>query len=211
MMKFVLTKKNSLFLLFLIGIIVFCAFNKVPMIDGDKRSYKILDSLVTNFKVYKRKIYFCRSNLKYKTEDVIKIYHVRKLDTLYKTQFTFYRSLYEGNYSLSSKSNIPFFKINKDEFIFTTSVSKNNFSENIFSYDKNKGEYIYKERVNYMEYDNKMRLSDTLGLKCVFKIGKSPIKIDSLIMESIFNKEFYNFENQSKNKECIYLTLKKKK
>jgi hypothetical protein len=205
-MKTVLIKSSFIFLLF-----IFCSligFNNKQIKSNEK--FLIQNSLITNNKFFKRIVYFgYTKNEKDSTKwnDKIKIYHVKKNDTILKTEFIFYRQKYEGGAFLAKKSSIPYCKIGLFDFIFRTIISnKGNYSENIFTFNSISNKYFFVKRINFME--NKFK--DTLGLKTTYNINKSVFLIDSLTLKNIYKNE-YDIYKGKRFKNCEWVTHRKKK
>jgi hypothetical protein len=191
--------RNSFIYLFIFCF--FCSFNN-KQIKSNKK-YIIQDSLIIKNKYFNRFIYFGyvkNKNDSTKWNDLIKIYHINKKDTIFKTEFIFYRQNEEILF-LSNKSFIPYVKIGIYDFIIRTSLSnKGNYSENIFSFNSKNNKYYFNKRINFMESNSK----DTLGLKTIFQIDKIIPSIDSLILDSIFKKE-YDIYQGKRFKDCKWI------
>lgn len=182
--------------------LISCFFNNKPILISNK--FIVQDSLISNFKSYKRIVYFGYKKNELDTlkwDDIIKIYHIKKNDTLLKSSFTFFRDKNEGNSFLSNKSILPHEKIEALDFVFRTSISnRGNYSENIFNYNQVKKQYIFKKRINFMEY----KFRDTLGLKTTYIINKNVDKIDPREMNKIFKNEFEIY-NGKRFKNCQWI------
>ncbi|MCL2597160.1 MAG: hypothetical protein FWD66_05785 [Paludibacter sp.] len=172
-----------------------CSFTKIVRYNEQNNPLLIQDSLEINADFLKTVIYFGykkNKNDSLKWDDIIEIYQIRNNDTVLNNNFIFFRQMYEGVTLLNKQSCILDEKIYPPSFIVYTAISKGNFSENFFIYNKNSNKYSYEKRINYINYYdadlNELMKGDTIGLKTVFEI-KNKYLIDSIEMNKLFYYE----------------------